>query len=298
MNLEKLKTEQVNPLTTNIDTISVEAGLQLINQEDCQVPLLVKEQIIAISSLATAMITTLKQNGRIFYVGAGTSGRLAVLDAAECPPTYGLDEGIIIPIIAGGNAAMVSAIEGAEDDCLLGKQQLVNYSLTADDLVIGLAASGRTPFVIGAIEYGNEIGCVTGCICAVAASELGTIVNHPIEVEVGPEAITGSTRMKAGTAQKLVLNMLSTITMVKLGRVYNNEMVSLQATNQKLEKRSINIIKRILEIDEYQAVELLTAAEKDVKLAIIIGKLNCSLAQAKELLANAQGTLKAIPGIK
>lgn len=267
--------------------------LSTINNEDKTVAYQVEKNLESIEQLACTMCDTLNNGGRIFYVGAGTSGRLGVLDSAECPPTFGIDRGIIISLIAGGNGAMLEAVENAEDSETLSIKELKNYDLTTKDMVVGIAASGRTPYAISAVKYATELGCNTGSISASSGAELSSLVNFPVEIEVGPEVITGSTRMKAGTAQKLVLNMLSTAVMIKRGRVYNNEMVSLIASNKKLEQRSINILKRIVNISEEEANELIISCDKDLKCAILVKLLNICKEEANELLLNNNESVKS-----
>ncbi|MFV0498420.1 MAG: N-acetylmuramic acid 6-phosphate etherase [Bacilli bacterium] len=293
MNLEKLATEQVNRNTLDIDQKSTEEILKIINGEDKMVASAVANEIHDIISIADAMYMTLLNNGRIIYVGAGTSGRLGVLDAAECPPTFGIDRQKIIAIIAGGTDAMTRAIENAEDSETLSKQELQAIELEKSDMVIGIAASGRTPYVVSAMKFAKDLGCNTAAITASKQSELGKVTDYKVEVNVGPEVITGSTRMKAGTAQKLILNMLSTTVMIKLGRVYNNEMVSLIATNKKLEVRSRNILKRILEVDDEQATDILAANNYDLKLSILVAVLGVSYEQGLKLLEENASSIKA-----
>lgn len=211
------------------------------------------------------------EGGRLIYIGAGTSGRLGVLDASECPPTYGVDPSLVQGLIAGGKKALVSAIEDAEDSIDFAVNDLKNIQLNSQDVVCGIAASGRTPYVIGGLDYAREIGCQTISICCVTDGEISQHANYPIEVIVGPEVITGSTRMKAGTAQKLVLNMLSTSVMVKLGKVYGNLMVDVQPTNEKLKIRAISIVHQSIDVSEEIAKELLEECQYNVKLAILKG---------------------------
>lgn len=293
MKLDRLTTEQVNKRTLDIDQKSTLEILKLINAEDKQVANAVEMEIDDIVQIADAMYRTLVENSRIFYVGAGTSGRLGVLDAAECPPTFGIDNKRIIALIAGGTEAMLQAVEKAEDSMTLSVQELQEFNLEKNDMVIGIAASGRTPYAVSAVSYAKEIGCKTGCITASKQSELGNLVDYKVEVNAGPEVITGSTRMKAGTAQKLILNMLSTTVMVKLGRVYNNEMVSLIATNEKLEVRSSNILKRILGIEDEQAKIILEANKGDLKVSLLTTILGLSYEQGFVLLDENSGSLKA-----
>lgn len=293
MKLDRLTTEQVNKRTLDIDQKSTLEILKTINAEDKQVANAVEMEIDDIVRIANAMYSTLVENGRIFYVGAGTSGRLGVLDAAECPPTFGIDNKRIIALIAGGTDAMLQAVEKAEDSMTMSVQELQEFKLEKNDMVIGIAASGRTPYSVSAVNYAKEIGCKTGCITASKQSELGNLVDYKVEVNAGPEVITGSTRMKAGTAQKLILNMLSTTVMIKLGRVYNNEMVSLIATNEKLEVRSSNILKRILGIEDEQAKAILEANKGDLKVSLLTTILGLSYEQGFVLLEENSGSLKA-----
>lgn len=293
MKSESLATEQVNSHTLDIDQKSTLEILKTINAEDQNVAKAVENEVDDIASIADAMYLTLSNNGRIIYVGAGTSGRLGVLDAAECPPTFGIDSQKIIALIAGGTDAMLKAIENAEDSETLSITELQALNLESRDMVIGIAASGRTPYAVSAVKFAKDLGCRTGCITASKQSVLGSVVDFKVEVNAGPEVITGSTRMKAGTAQKLILNMLSTTVMIKLGRVYNNEMVSLIATNQKLEVRSRNILKRILEVDEEQATAILEANNGDLKVSILATILGVDYEQGLKLLADNAGSIKA-----
>lgn len=294
MNLEKLSTEKVNINTLDIDEKNMYDILKLINDEDKTVALSVEKEMCAIEKLAIVMMDTLSNGGRIFYVGAGTSGRLGVLDSAECPPTYGTPPDFINALIAGGQEAMLKAVEGAEDSKELSVTELKEHKLISKDLVIGIAASGRTPYVIAAMTYARDIGCKTGAIAATKNSKIGLISNFAVEVEVGPEVVTGSTRMKAGTAQKLILNMLSSAVMIKLGRVYNNEMVSLIATNEKLYVRSRNILMRVTGINQTEAVKVLSRCNGDLKAAIVSCKLNIPFNEASRLLTLHRGVVKKV----
>ena len=230
----KLDTEKNNQRTMDIDVLSTEKILQKINDEDQLVASIVAKNIPQIAPLVNQIVDRMQQGGRLFYIGAGTSGRLGVLDAAECPPTYGVDPGLVIGLIAGGEKAMFIAQEGAEDSLDLAKKDLTDYQLGDKDTVIGLAASGRTPYVIGGLQFAREIGALTGAISCVQGAEISKFAQYPIEAVTGAEAIMGSTRMKAGTAQKLILNMISTSVMIKLGKVYKNYMVDLKPINKKL----------------------------------------------------------------
>ena len=292
MNLEKLGTERVNPNTINIDECKTEEILEKINNEDSKISGIIKDEIPNIAKLIDATYEAVKNGGRIIYIGAGTSGRLGVLDASECPPTYGVSEEMVQGIIAGGKDAMFVAQEGAEDSLTLPITDLKNINLSKKDFVVGLAASGRTPYVIAGLKYANEIGAGTGSVCCVSDGEISKYAKYPIEVSTGPEVVTGSTRMKAGTAQKMVLNMISTATMIKLGKVYRNYMVDLQPTNLKLEKRACSMIQTLLGVDESSALELFNKSGKNVKIALMMNISNCEKEHAEDALNKVDGHLK------
>ncbi len=241
----------------NLEQMAVAELLYSINAEDHTVPVSVKEVIPQIEKLTDKVIDQLSNGGRLFYIGAGTSGRLGIVDASECPPTFGVDHGLVIGLIAGGDAAIRKAVEYAEDDPAGGYNDLKKHNISPADIVIGIAASGTTPYVVGAIERCRADGIPTGCITCNPNSPLGKAAEFPVEVIVGPEFVTGSTRMKAGTAQKLILNMISTTTMIKLGRVKGNKMVDMQLTNNKLVERGSRMIMKELDIDYLQAQKLL-----------------------------------------
>ncbi|NPA38143.1 MAG: N-acetylmuramic acid 6-phosphate etherase [Chlorobi bacterium] len=241
----------------DLENMSVKELLVNINKEDKTVPFAVEKAIPQIEKLVERIVERMKDGGRLFYIGAGTSGRLGILDASECPPTYGVPEGLVIGLIAGGDTAIRRAVENAEDDKEQGWKDLMKYNINKKDVVIGIAASGRTPYVIGAVQKAREKGISTGCITCNTNTELAKAVEFPIEVVVGPEFVTGSTRMKSGTAQKLVLNMISTTTMVKLNRVKGNKMVDMELTNQKLVERGTFMIMEELNIDYNTARKLL-----------------------------------------
>jgi N-acetylmuramic acid 6-phosphate etherase len=228
-----------------------------INREDKSVPVAIEKVIPAIESLVETVVEKMKSGGRLFYIGAGTSGRLGIVDASEIPPTYGMPQGKVIGIMAGGDKAIRKAVEHAEDDPSQAWKDLQAHAITNQDVVIGIAASGRTPYVIGGVKEARENGITTGCITCNAGSLLARSVDYPVEVVVGPEFVTGSTRMKAGTAQKLVLNMISTTTMIKLGRVRGNKMVDMQLTNDKLIGRGVKMIMDELKVDQAEAEKLL-----------------------------------------
>lgn len=289
MNLDKLTTERRNPNTMNLDGMSVTEMLTQMNLEDRKVPEAIESALSEISKVVEAAIESFNQGGRLIYMGAGTSGRLGVLDAAECVPTFGVSPDMVIGLIAGGEKAMTVAVEGAEDSKELGKTDLVNLGLTDKDTVVGIAASGRTPYVIGALEYATEIGATTATIACNFDSAISKYSMYPIEVDCGPEVLTGSTRLKAGTAQKLILNMISTSSMVGIGKAYQNLMVDVQPTNEKLEERSKRIIMQATECDYEQASITFEAADKKVKLAIVMILTGSTKEEATIKLEQANG---------
>lgn len=289
MNLEEILTETQNPQTTHIDSLTTLDILKLINQEDATVAQSVKAILPEIARAVDWVAAALKQGGRLIYIGAGTSGRLGVLDAAECPPTYGTYPDQIIGLIAGGRQAMFRAVEGAEDSPSLAADDLDKQHLTADDIVVGIAASGRTPYVLGGLKYAKQVGCRTIGLTCSFPSAISEIADLTLSVLTGPEVITGSTRMKAGTAQKLVLNMLTTAAMILLGKVYGNLMVDLQATNEKLKNRSRRIVALATGAAESEVIQSLTAAGGSAKLAIVMLLTHRPADQAKELLQEAGG---------
>lgn len=257
VDLKKISTESRNPNTFDIDVVSTIDILKKINNEDKTVAYAVEKALPSIAEVVDKVYNAFLNGGRLIYMGAGTSGRIGILDAVECPPTYGVDYNMVMCLMAGGEKAFIKAVEGAEDSFSQGKADLINANLTSKDVVIGIAASGRTPYVIGGVHYANEIGAVTVCITTSANSIIASIVKHPIVAVTGPEPITGSTRMKSGTAQKMICNMISTASMVKMGKVYENLMIDVKATNEKLVSRSLSIICTILECDIEEAKELL-----------------------------------------
>ena len=258
VDLKKISTESRNPHTFDIDVVSTIDILKKINNEDKTVAYAVEKALPSIAEVVDKVYNAFLNGGRLIYMGAGTSGRIGILDAVECPPTYGVDYNMVMCLMAGGEKAFIKAVEGAEDSFSQGKADLTNANLTSKDVVIGIAASGRTPYVIGGVHYANEIGATTACITTSANSIIASIVKHPIVAVTGPEPITGSTRMKSGTAQKMICNMISTASMVKMGKVYENLMIDVKATNEKLVSRSLSIICTILECDIEEAKELLT----------------------------------------
>jgi N-acetylmuramic acid 6-phosphate etherase len=292
IDLKGMSTEQINNKTEDLDIMSVNVALLTMNEEDEKVPQAIKKVIPQIEQAVQAVIASFNKGGRLIYMGAGTSGRLGILDAAECPPTFGTNPNQVIGLIAGGEKALLKAIEGAEDSETMGVEDLKNIDLTENDVVIGIAASGRTPYVIAGINYAKQIGCKTIGITCNNNSPLGATADISIEAIVGPEILTGSTRLKAGTAQKMILNMISTISMVGIGKVYKNFMVDVQRTNLKLESRVINIVMNATEEDRETAKEFLEKANGSVKLAITMILLNCDLETAQEKLANANGNIR------
>lgn len=257
VDLKKISTESRNQNTLDIDVVPTIEILKKINNEDKLVAYAVEKALPNIAAVVEKVYGTFLNGGRLIYMGAGTSGRIGILDAVECPPTYGVDYNMVQCLMAGGEKAFIKAVEGAEDSKTQGKADLERINLTNKDVVIGIAASGRTPYVIGGLNYANEIGAVTACITTSASSPIEAIVKYPIVAVTGPEPITGSTRMKSGTAQKMICNMISTASMVKMGKVYENLMIDVKATNEKLVSRSLSIICTILECTTNEAKELL-----------------------------------------
>jgi len=266
--------------------------LQIMNKEDQSVPIAISKEIDKIESAIQMVIDSFRRGGRLIYIGAGTSGRLGVLDAAECPPTFGTDPAMVQGIIAGGKEAFTRAVEGAEDNEQMGGDDLKAIRLTNLDTVVGIAASGRTPYVIGALKYAKSIGAKTVSISNNKNSIIGTLADVAIEVETGPEVLTGSTRLKAGTAQKLILNMISTVSMIGIGKVYKNLMVDVRPTNHKLIERSKRIIMEATGVDYETAEKFFEEAKRNVKAAITMILLNCSYDEAVEKLKKAKGFIR------
>ncbi|MFN8243220.1 MAG: N-acetylmuramic acid 6-phosphate etherase [Ferruginibacter sp.] len=252
----------------HLETMPVAQLLELINKEDKTVPLAVEKALPQIEALVHVIVDKMLSGGRLFYIGAGTSGRLGVVDASECPPTFGVDEGLVNGIIAGGAEAILHAVEGAEDDPEQGWKDLEKNGVNDQDVVVGIAASGTTPYVIGALKKCHEKNIITGSITCNPGAPLSAVADYPIEVITGPEFVTGSTRMKSGTAQKLVLNMISTSVMIQLGRVEDNKMVNMQLTNEKLVDRGVKMLMDKLQISDYQAAKNLLREKGSVKKAI------------------------------
>ncbi|WP_373896291.1 N-acetylmuramic acid 6-phosphate etherase [Virgibacillus natechei] len=276
----------------NLDEMSTHDILHVMNEEDRTVPDAVNKEIDQIEKAASAVIDAFTKGGRLIYIGAGTSGRLGILDAVECPPTFGTSHEKVQSLIAGGQDAIMEAVEGAEDDPELAKSDLKNLNVNEKDTVIGLAASGRTPYVIGGLEYSKSAGAHTVAVSCNKNAKTSRYADIPIEVEVGPEILTGSTRLKAGTAQKLVVNMISTSSMIGIGKVYKNLMVDVQLTNKKLIERAKNIISLAAEVDYDTAAIYLEKSHQNPKTAIIMIKLACSYEKATQYLKQADGFVR------
>ena len=287
--LENLTTESRNSSSLNIDKVSTLDMVKIINNEDKKVALAVEKELVKIAEAIDGIVSGMQKGGRLIYIGAGTSGRLGILDASECPPTYGVSEELVQGIIAGGTEAIFRAKEGAEDSKELAIEDLKSKNITENDTIVGLAASGRTPYVIGGLEYANKIGALTVSITCNANSEVAKVSKVSIAPVVGAEVVTGSTRMKAGTAQKLVLNMLSTGTMIKLGKVYGNLMVDVRATNKKLVERAKKIVCEATGVDREVAEKVLKETNYDVKLSILMILTGLDINKAKEKLTQNKG---------
>lgn len=294
MNLEGLTTEQRNKGTMNLDTLSTINVLCLMNEEDQSVPLSVRKALPQIKQVVEAAEQSFNSGGHLIYIGAGTSGRLGVLDAAECVPTFSADPSMVQGLIAGGPRAMTAAVEGAEDSPILGAEDLKNIHLTKKDTVLGIAASGRTPYVIGALDYAGKIGAATASLACNENAEISKHADTAIEIPVGSEVLTGSTRLKSGTAQKLVLNMISTAAMIGIGKVYKNLMVDVKPTNEKLVERAKSIIMQAAECDYATADQAFHAAGENVKLAIVMVLTNLSKEEAEQRLNKAKGFIRKI----
>lgn len=292
MKLDTLTSEQRNPLSKDLDQLSSLALVNLFNAEDVKVSQAIQKELPFIASAIDDIAIAFNQGGRLIYIGAGTSGRLGVLDASECPPTFGVDASLVQGIIAGGEKAMFTAQEGAEDDSHAATIDLNKINLNANDIVVGIAASGRTPYVLGGLEFANNMGCKTVSISCNAQSPISLIADTAISPIVGPEVLTGSSRMKAGTAQKLVLNMLSTGAMIKTGKVYQNLMVDVKASNEKLVTRSENIIIEVTGVSRERAKSLLSAANNHVKTAIVMELNDMNLQEASSILHANNGFLR------
>lgn len=299
IDLSKLTTESRNTRTLNIDNVSTLDMVKLINDEDKLVALAVEKELESISEAIDVIVERIKKGGRLIYIGAGTSGRLGILDASECPPTYGVSEELVQGLIAGGYEAIFRAKEGAEDSKELAIDDLISKNINENDIIVGLAASGRTPYVIGGLEYANKIGAATVSITCNGDSEVSKVAKISIAPVVGAEVVTGSTRLKSGTAQKLVLNMLSTGTMIKLGKVYGNLMVDVRPTNAKLVVRAKNIIREATNCSQEVAEEFFEKSDRNVKLAIFMILSGKDKLESENILNSNDGIIaKALNSIK
>ena len=290
--LSTLITEQRNPNSMHVDSLSALEIVQLMNDEDKQVPLAIEKCLPQIAQAVECIVAAFQQGGRLVYIGAGTSGRLGVLDASECPPTFGVSPEMVKGIIAGGERALRHPIEGAEDSKAQAVVDLQTIHFSSKDVLVGIAASGRTPYVIGALEYAKSLGSVTASIASNPNSAMANIVDIAIDTVVGPEVLTGSSRLKSGTAQKLVLNMLTTASMILMGKCYQNLMVDVQASNEKLKARAIRIVMQATDCDKTLAEETLKQADQNAKLAIMMILSGLDRAQAEALLEKHQGKLQ------
>ena len=290
--LSTLITEQRNPNSMNVDSLSALEIVQLMNEEDKQVPLAIEKCLPQIAQAVERIVAAFQQGGRLVYIGAGTSGRLGVLDASECPPTFGVSPEMVKGIIAGGERALRHPIEGAEDSKTQAVVDLQTIHFSSQDVLVGIAASGRTPYVIGALEYAKSLGSVTVSIASNPNSAMANIVDIAIDTVVGPEVLTGSSRLKSGTAQKLVLNMLTTASMILMGKCYQNLMVDVQASNEKLKARAIRIVMQATDCEKALAEETLKLADQNAKLAIMMILSGLDRAQAEALLEKHQGKLQ------
>ncbi|PQQ28783.1 N-acetylmuramic acid 6-phosphate etherase [Photorhabdus luminescens] len=292
INLNNMVTESRNPASANIDTLPTLEMLKLINDEDKKVALAVEQTLPKIAETVDKIAEAFRQGGRLIYIGAGTSGRLGILDASECPPTYGAKPEQVVGLIAGGHQAILSAVENAEDNQQLGVNDLQALNFNAKDVLVGIAASGRTPYVLGAMAYAKSVGATVACISCNPESPMTQAADIAITPIVGPEIVTGSSRMKAGTAQKLILNMLTTGAMIRIGKVYSNLMVDVEATNAKLVERQKNIVMAATECNREQAEQALTECDGHCKTAIVMILAGISAQQAKALLEKHHGFIR------
>jgi len=296
MNLSKLTTEQRNPASAAIDTLPAEEIVKIISDNDRTVAGAVASQLDRIAEIAKSAAQSIGNGGRLIYMGAGTSGRLGVIDAAECRPTYGVPDGVVIGLIAGGMEAMFHAVEGAEDSLTLGADDLRTLNVCEKDTVVGIASSGRTPYVIGGLKYAREAGCRTASVACVPDAAISAHADIAVEAVTGAEVVTGSTRMKAGTAQKMILNMISTTAFVLCGKTYGNLMVDVCPTNEKLVARAVRIVCSAVECEEDTAKALLDASGMNVKTAIVMGLTGCTADAARILLDSHHGRIREAVG--
>ncbi|WIV88455.1 N-acetylmuramic acid 6-phosphate etherase [Proteus appendicitidis] len=296
IDLSNLVTESRNHHSENIDTLSTLDMLKVINNEDKKVPLAVEKVLPEIAQLVDKVAIAFSQGGRLIYCGAGTSGRLGILDASECPPTYGTPHEMVIGLIAGGHKAILQAVENAEDNTQLGEQDLRQLNFNEQDVLVGIAASGRTPYVIGALKYAKSLGATTGAISCNPESPIAQIADIAITPIVGAEVVTGSSRMKAGTAQKLILNMITTAAMIKIGKVFGNLMVDVEATNAKLVERQIRIVMQATECERSIAEEALSQCQRHCKTAILMILAGVDALQAAQMLNQNKGFIRKALG--
>ena len=293
--ISKLMTEQVNDRSKDIETQSIGEILRYMNDENRKITDAIEKCIPEIEKVTAGVVQAFEKGGRLIYLGAGTSGRLGVLDASECPPTFGVSPEMVVGIIAGGDYALRNAIEGAEDDETLAEKQLRDLDLVKEDVVIGISASGRTPYVAAGLSYANEVGCFTGAISNSPNALISNIASVGIEAITGPEVVTGSTRMKAGTAQKIILNMITTTAMIQVGKIFKGYMVDVQPTNLKLKQRATNILANITHLSQEDARRVLEENDFDLKVAIISQIHHISAQEAEQLLqANQMNIVKAM----
>ncbi|MBY4839104.1 N-acetylmuramic acid 6-phosphate etherase [Pantoea sp. DY-5] len=292
IDLSQMITEGRNPASHNIDELTTEAMLRVINDEDKKVALAVEAIVPQIAQVVDAITAAFSKGGRLIYCGAGTSGRLGILDASECPPTFGTPRSQVVGLIAGGHTAILQAVENAEDNVEQGAQDLRDIQFNANDVLVGIAASGRTPYVLGALAYARQQAAFTAALTCNPNSPMSQAADVALTPVVGPEVITGSSRMKAGTAQKLVLNMLTTGAMIRSGKVYGNLMVDVEATNQKLVQRQVNIVKQATDCDDATAQQALAACNGHCKTAIVMVLAGLTADEAKSLLSQNQGFIR------
>ena len=293
--ISKLMTEQVNDRSKDIETQSIGEILRYMNDENRKIADAIEQCIPEIEKVTAGVVQAFEKGGRLIYLGAGTSGRLGVLDASECSPTFGVSPEMVVGIIAGGDYALRNAIEGAEDDETLAERQLRDLDLVKEDVVIGISASGRTPYVAAGLAYANEVGCFTGAISNSPNALISNIASVGIEAITGPEVVTGSTRMKAGTAQKIILNMITTTAMIQVGKIFKGYMVDVQPTNLKLKQRATNILSKITNLSPEDARSVLEENDFDLKVAIISQIHHISAKEAEQLLqANQMNIVKAM----
>lgn len=292
--LNNMTSEQRNLDTYDIDQLSTIDVLRAINKQDHSVPLAVQKAIPEISQLVDSVVHAFVNNGRLIYMGAGTSGRLGILDAVECPPTFSVPSSQVVGLIAGGNSAIMKAVEGAEDNPDFGASDLAELNLTANDVVVGIAASGRTPYVMGGLKFANQVGAITAAISCNDQAPIFSVAKISISAVVGPEVLTGSTRMKSGTAQKLILNMITTAAMIRCGKSYQNLMVDVKASNKKLYARAIRIVMQATECDAAEAKSALALCDYEVKVAILMVLTKCTAETARQQLAKTNGHLSEV----